>query len=282
MRRIAVLGATGMAGHVIAQHLQERGHEVYRMSRSVEKAPRNAAIDARDSEAVIAWLDSIGPDAVVNAIGVLPAEADRRPDIAVLLNAYLPHRLATYYQGQSTRIIHLSTDCVYSGTSGGYRETSLPDGMSIYDRSKAMGELVNTKDLTFRMSIIGPDISESGVGLFNWFMKQSGQVNGYSQVMWNGITTIELARAIDAALEQGVAGLYHLVPDCGIDKLSLLKLFREVFEKYDVEIIPYERVVSDKTLVNTRSDFHFVIPNYGTMVEDMRIWVYAHRDMYHY
>lgn len=229
--KIAVLGSTGMAGHVVAQYLEECGHTVYRASRSETNTGVSAAIDATDFKALGAWLDRIEPQAVINCIGLLQKACENRSDLAVLLNAYLPHWLEQKYKNSSVKIIHLSTDCVFSGDRGSYLENDLPDGRTMYDRSKALGEIVNDKDLTFRMSIIGPDIDPQGIGLFNWFMKQQGSIQGYGKAIWNGVTTIELARAISAALEQNLTGLYHLIQSEPIDKCSLL----EILKKHSIE-----------------------------------------------
>ncbi|XOK60433.1 dTDP-4-dehydrorhamnose reductase family protein [Paenibacillus elgii] len=282
MKKVAVLGATGMAGHVISLYLEENGFEVYRMSRSIVPSTKNAQIDASDFDKLNIWLKDINPDFVINAIGILPKEADARPDIAILLNSYLPHMLERVYMGKSTKIIHLSTDCVFSGSSGGYTESSPTDGMTMYDRSKALGEILNEKDLTFRMSIIGPDITINGVGLFNWFMKQKGEINGFTKAIWNGVTTIELSKAIVAAIKQNLTGLYHLTPQKNINKYDLLQLFKKEFAKQDVEIIPFDDFVVDKTLINTRSDFDYQIPPYHEMIHEMALWVKKYKGMYQY
>lgn len=282
MKKVAVLGATGMAGHVISLYLEENGYDVYRTSRSITPSAKNAQIDASDFVRLISWLEEIKPDVIINAIGILPKEAEDRPDLAILLNSYLPHRLEQQYKESHTKIIHLSTDCVFSGSTGGYTEDSPTDGMTIYDRSKALGEVINDKDLTFRMSIIGPDISINGVGLFNWFMKQHGLVNGFTKAIWNGVTTIELSKAIDAAIKQNLTGLYHLTPRGNINKFDLLCLFKEEAGKTDVEIIPFDNFVVDKTLINTRTDFDFLISDYPKMIHEMILWVNEYKRMYHY
>jgi len=281
--KIAVLGSTGMAGHVVARYLEERGHAVYRSSRSERPSQVSAAIDAADFEALGRWLDQVRPDAVVNCIGVLQKVCSERADLALLLNAYLPHWLEWRYGQSAVRVIHLSTDCVFSGRSGGYREDSLKDGDTMYDRSKALGEVVNGKDLTFRMSIIGPDIDPKGAGLFNWFMSREGTVEGYSKAIWNGVTTIELARAIDAALTQGLAGLYHLVQPVPIDKCSLLEIFKAVFHRDQVSIHRVDGLQADKSLVNTRTDFSFQVRSYPEQIADLYTWVRGHEELYpHY
>lgn len=282
MARTAVLGATGMAGHVIALFLEENGYDVYRMSRDITPSANSAQIDASNFTLLTDWLDKIKPDIIINAIGILPKEADAKPDLAILLNSYLPRLLEQHYRNSLAKIIHLSTDCVFSGASGGYIETSPTDGVSIYDRSKALGEIINDKDLTFRMSIIGPDPSLNGAGLFNWFMKQHGCIQGYTRALWNGVTTIELAKAIDAAAKHNLTGLYHLTPIGYISKYDLLYLFQEMFLKTDVKIIPYDQFVVDKTLANTRTDFDYVIATYPEMINEMISWVNEHKGLYHY
>ncbi|MBP1965203.1 dTDP-4-dehydrorhamnose reductase family protein [Paenibacillus aceris] len=282
MKKIAVLGATGMAGHVIALFLEEHGYDVYRMSRSITPSAKNAQIDANDFTRLIGWLEEIKPDVIVNSIGILQREADARPDIAILLNAYLPRKLEQQFKDSPTRLIHLSTDCVFSGATGGYTEESFPDGMTNYDRSKALGEVVNGKDLTFRMSIIGPDTDVNGTGLFNWFMKQQGLTNGYTRALWNGVTTIELAKAIEAAIEQGLSGLYHLTPNGMINKFDLLHLLQREFGKKNVDIVSFDSYVVDKTLINTRTDFDYVIPTYPEMIKEMAFWVNEHKGLYQY
>jgi len=280
--KVAVLGATGMAGHVISLYLEELGYEVFRLSRSGGTEGKAISIDASDCRGLTACLDAIDPDVVVNAVGLLQKESETYPDLAVLLNAYLPHHISTHYRERRARLIHLSTDCVFSGESGGYLEHSVRDGKTMYDRTKALGEVVNDKDLTFRMSIVGPDRRKNGTGLFHWFMQQRGVVRGYTRAVWNGVTTVELARAVHEAIRQNLTGLYHLTPAATITKYELCRLFRDAFDRKDIEIVPYDGFVVDKTLVNTRSDFDFGLPDYPEMINRMALWVREHRELYSY
>lgn len=279
---IVVLGATGMAGHLISLFLEEQGYQVYRMSRSITPSKNARRIDATDFQTLLHWLDHVDPSIIINAIGLLQKECNAQPHQAILINSYLPHLLEQHFSKTTTRLIHLSTDCVFSGKTGGYSENSIPDGMTIYDRSKALGEIINSKDLTFRMSIIGPDISHNATGLFHWFMKQQGNIQGFTKVIWNGVTTIELSKAIDAAIQQNLSGLYQLVPDQHISKHDLINLFKLEFNKTDVEIIPCEDFIVNKTLVNTRSDFNFNISSYSQMISEMAKWIHDHKELYSY
>lgn len=280
--KILVLGASGMAGHVVSQYLREHGHDVQTLSSKTPFDESSHIVDATNKTALVNFLEKNTFDVVINCVGVLVKASEERKDLASYLNGYLPHFLEYRYKDTPTKIIHLSTDCVFSGHNAPYKEDSPFDGSTFYDRSKALGEIVNDKDLTFRMSIIGPDMQENGIGLFNWFMSQTGDVSGFTKAMWNGITTIELAKGIDRAINQDLTGLYHLVSDENISKFDLLGVFKEVFEKSDVQINPSNQLSVDKTLINTRTDFDFNIPDYHTMIKEMKDWIMSHKEFYNH
>lgn len=269
-----------MAGHVIATYLNEQGYDITTLSNRNKYNNDTVQLDVTDKEKLDIFLKKNKFDYVINCIGMLIKASEERKDLAVLINAYLPHFLEEIYRQSSTKIIHLSTDCVFSGKNPPYKEASIPDGELFYDRSKSLGEIINDKDLTFRMSIIGPDMQENGIGLFNWFMSQKGTVSGYTRAIWNGITTIELAKAINSAIEQNITGLYHLVPNENITKYELLKLFKETFEIKGMKIIKNDKVALDKTLINTRKDFDYKIPSYNKMILDMKDWIKSHKELY--
>ena len=198
--RFLVLGASGMAGHTISLYLKERGHEVTGFSRRpVAFLERQVNGDARDEALLARTVGGGGFDVVVNCVGVLNQHAERDPEGAAYLNGELPHVLARLAEGMPTRVFHMSTDCVFAGNTGPYTEDSVPDGETVYDRTKAAGELRDGKNLTFRNSIVGPDTDPGGIGLLNWFMAQEGPVEGWTRALWTGLTTLELARAMEAA-----------------------------------------------------------------------------------
>lgn len=281
--RILVLGAGGMAGHVIALHFLERGHHVAGLARRQLGFCPTIVADARDEESVRSAVRADSYDAVVNCVGVLNQAVDAHPADGIYLNACLPHRLAEYAKGVAGKVVHLSTDCVFSGHGdGGYREDSRPDADSMYGRSKALGELRVGGNLTFRTSIVGPDLNRNGAGLFNWFMKQRGKVSGFAGAIWTGVCTPVLARAVEAAVEQDLSGLYHLVNNERINKFELLKLFNLV-RPSPVEIIETNEFKVEKSLVNNRDDFTFSIPSYPEMVRAMAAWMERHKIYYpHY
>lgn len=269
-----------MAGHVVATYLSENGYEVDTLSAKNKLNRETVLIDVADLEKLSAYLKDKSYDVIVNCIGLLVKQSEDRKDLATYLNSFIPHFLENFYTNTSTKIIHLSTDCVFSGKNAPYKEKSSYDGDLFYDRSKALGELFNDKDLTLRMSIIGPDMQKNGTGLFNWFYAQSGDVSGYTSAIWNGVTTIVLAQAIAAAIEQNLKGLYHLVPEFNISKFDLLVLFKEIFKRKDIKLHPTNKISLDKTLVNTRVDFEFSIPDYPRMITEMKSWIDSHKSLY--
>mgnify|MGYP003293877806 CR=1 FL=1 len=129
------------------------------------------------------------------------------------------------------QFVHVSTDCVFEGTSGKYDEASFPDATSFYGRSKALGEVKNNRSVTLRTSIVGPDSNPNGIGLFQWFMNQEESVGGYTKVIWTGVTTIELAKQIEIALINNLTGLNHVVNNDFISKHDLINLFKKSFKK---------------------------------------------------
>lgn len=281
--KILVLGGAGMAGHTISLYFKEASHDVTAFSRSKVNYCNNINGDVTSFENLKKIIIESQYDAVINAIGVLNQDAEDNKSNAVLLNSYLPHFLSDTTNNMGTRIIHLSTDCVFSGKAGGYSERSFRDGETFYDRSKALGEIENSKDLTFRSSIIGPDTKEKGIGLFNWFMKQEGTINGFTKAIWTGVTTLTLAKAMEQALKENLTGLYNLVNNQTITKYDLLKLFNKYMKDDKIEILPSDKVLLDKSLVNNRSDFSFEVPSYEAMIIEMNEWIYDHKELYpHY
>ena len=218
--KFLVLGCNGMAGHMLSLYLKEGGYEVDGFARKESPFIHTVLGDARDTGLLRNIIEKGNYRAVINCIGVLNKFAELNHEAAVFLNSYVPQFLAKITEKSATQIIHISTDCVFSGSRGCYTESDFPDGKLFYDRSKALGELDNEKDITFRMSIVGHDANEKGIGLINWFMQQQGKVKGYKNAMWTGQTTLQLAKTIEHAARQRVHGLYNMVPE---DKIRVLK-----------------------------------------------------------
>lgn len=281
--KLCILGCNGMAGHTIALYMQERGHEVFGFDRTESKYVKSVAGDARDTSFLRDLVLDGHYDSVINCIGILNQNAEKDKELAVFLNAYLPHFLVDITKDTSTQIIHMSTDCVFSGKRGGYIEDDLRDGETFYDRSKALGELDDNKNITLRNSIIGPDVNPKGIGLMNWFMQQKGGIRGFSKAMWTGQTTLQLAKTMEKAALEKAHGLYNTVPDHSISKYELLALMNRYLKDESVSITADDTLVVDKSLVRTNYDFTYRIPDYESMISELAEWVMQHKAMYpHY
>lgn len=281
--RFLILGCNGMAGHLISLYLKENGHDVIGFARSESRYIDTILGDATDADLIRAIIHEGKYDSVINCIGLLNQFAEKNKSQAVYLNGYLPHYLAEITSGTDTQIIHMSTDCVFSGKRGQYTETDERDGQTFYDRTKAMGEIEDDKNVTLRQSIVGPDIKANGIGLLNWFMQQKGQVNGYTKAMWTGQTTLQLAKTMEAAATERAHGLYNTVPDTNISKYELLKLFNHYMRNDEININAVDGVNADKSLKRTRFEFDYRIPDYETQVAELSEWMMAHKELYpHY
>ena len=278
-----VCGCNGMAGHTISLYLQEQGHEVYGFDLQESKYIKSFAGNAFDTETIAKVIKEGNYDSVINCIGVLNQFAEQDHALASFLNSYFPHFLAKTTEGTDTQVIHMSTDCVFSGKKGAYTEDDLQDGTTFYDRSKALGELNDDKNITLRNSIVGPDINPKGIGLLNWFLHQEGEINGYTKAISTGQTTLQLAKTMEQAAKEKAHGLYNTVPDHGISKYELCKLFNHYFRNDRIVINPVEGVNADKSLKRTHFEFDYLIPDYDVMVAELAECVKKHRDMYpHY
>ncbi len=126
-------------------------------------------------------------------------------------------------------------------------------------------------------------MKENGIGLFNWFMKQNGNINGYSKAIWTGVTTLTLAKAMERAAMENIKGIYNLVNNQSISKFDLLGLFNKHMRDGKINILPSDAVNLNKSLVNNRKDFSFEVPSYEQMVIEMKEWINNHKELYpHY
>lgn len=280
--RFLVLGSAGMAGHVMTQFLRERGHEVDGVGRRARAGLEPTfLLDVRDLDHLSEVLDRGHYDVVVNCVGLLIAASDQRPAEAVAVNAHLPQWLAEKLAASPTRLFHLSTDCVFSGEAGPYLLTDPYDGQRVYDRSKALGEVRNDKDLTLRMSIIGPELTQDGTGLFHWVMQQHGEIEGWTAALWNGITTIELARCVEQLAHAQDSGVIHVVPQQHLTKFQLVSRLVTTFGR-PVRVRAVTGHGVDKRLLPGPSPA-MTVQDYDTMMSELRDWVADHPQLYrHY
>ncbi|MFJ7684934.1 dTDP-4-dehydrorhamnose reductase family protein [Peribacillus butanolivorans] len=282
--KIFVIGANGMAGHMIVNYLRSLPNtDVYASIRGQSNHPKIFQLDLTNEKLTFEVLQQIRPDIVINAVGILNDDTIKRLKEAIFINSLFPHILASYGDELGFKLIHISTDCVFSGLKGKHKEDHPTDGTTVYAKTKSLGEVIDKRHVTIRTSIIGPELRKHGIGLFQWFMKQTGKIKGYQHVFWNGVTTLELSKAIAWIIPHNIGGLVHLVGDSEISKCYLLNLLKDEFNKKDVQIVPSTSEKSDKTLINTRRDFTYKVPPYPTMIQELKQWMKENQKMYsHY
>jgi dTDP-4-dehydrorhamnose reductase len=270
--RLLILGGKGMAGHLLVQYFQKcTPYEVLFTTR--DNRDGGLYLEAKDSASVEKMIEDLSPDIMINCIGILNQSAERNPLDAYLINGKLPHHLQKAADKVGGKLIHISSDCVFSGEYGDHTEQDTPDGFTMYARTKRLGEIKSDPHLTIRTSIIGPEVRAEGIGLLHWFMQQEGIVKGYRYTLWNGVTTLELAKFVHHVIELPVSGLFHLVSPAKISKLELLHLFQTVFEINNVTLVPDENIKINRTLINTRKDVDYAVPGYETMLNELREWM---------
>jgi len=279
MKKVLVLGATGLIGHQVCLRLMEQpDYELVHMAHQRKLNDATILLDARDERAFEEKIVEIRPDVIVNCMGILIAEANQHPEHAIFLNAYMPHRLKSIADAMDAKLIHISTDCVFSGKKGGYLETDIRDADDIYGRAKGLGEVSDVPHLTLRTSVVGPELKE-GEELFHWFMRQEGCIRGFTRAWWSGVTTLELARVVQWAIEQDIQGLYHVTNGQPINKYDLLMLFKKYTGK-DIAIDAIDGRVTNKSLLDTRQLLADPVSDYETMVAEMVGFMKVHGDLY--
>lgn len=281
-KKAIVFGSNGMSGHIISDCLKVLGWSIYNVEINYSSCS-NIDIDKDKAGLDIILNNNKDVDCVISVARYLVKQSEQNITDAIYVNSWFPHYLERYYKDSKTKIIHLSTDCVFSGFCGNYKERDNKDGIGNYAVTKSLGEIINKKDLTIRTAIIGPEIETNESELFDWFMKQTGDINGYSNAFCSGLTTLELAKFISQIIDNPISGIYHLCNDKKISKIDLLKLIKIIWKKNDVNIKDYELTYSvDKSLVNTRTDYKYTVPSYQKMFEELKQYMDTKKDTYKY
>ena len=256
--RVLVFGANGMLGHKVYQEFNPRFDTWGTIRDSIEpwqhlpflrkdKIVEN--VEASSRESIIYALDRAQPEVVVNCIGIVKQLKDGdSPVSAITVNALLPHWLAELCQERGIRLIHISTDCVFSGKGGNYSENALPDPYDLYGRTKLLGEVTEKNCLTLRTSIIGRELKRT-VGLLEWFLSQKGKtVQGYKYAIFSGFITSELAFILAEIVSNHpeLHGLHHISSE-PINKYDLLCMIKETLN-LQITINEYTGFFVDRSL----------------------------------
>jgi len=286
--RILILGGDGMLGHRLLRQFVAR-HETrvtlrgpladYARFGLFDRGNAYDGIDARDPSAIDRVVSGFAPDAVVNAIGIVKQRKDDVNDVlSVEVNGIFPHLLARVCRRHGARLVHLSTDCVYSGRKGNYSEDDRPDPEDAYGFSKLLGETGGPGVLTLRTSMIGQELHRK-TGLVEWFLGQEkgAAIAGWRKAVFSGFTTAELARVIEIVLTKHprAAGLYH-ASAAAISKYELLSALNRLLER-GVTIVPDESVVCDRSLDSRRfqAEFNYVPPAWEIMLAELAAGIRA-------
>jgi dTDP-4-dehydrorhamnose reductase len=261
-RKILVLGASGMLGNAVFRYFnQSNDFNVYGTMRSdicKKFFPQDSqskilsSIDVESQDSLISLFDFVRPEIVINCIGLVKQlKESESPLAAVPINTLLPHKLANLCGLIDARFIHMSTDCVFSGAKGMYREDDFPDAGDVYGRSKFMGEVDYPHAITLRTSIIGHELNGSR-SLVGWFLAQSEKVTGYKNAIFSGLPTIEIARVLKDFVipNEELRGLYHLSVD-PINKFDLLQLISIQYNK-QIQIDGDMKYMIDRSLDSTK------------------------------
>ncbi len=282
--KILVLGVSGMLGNAMVRVLNEQSDwQVYGTLRS-DSSKRFfnddigkrllSGIDVENYDSLLQVFNQVRPNIVINCVGLIKQLAEADDPLQVIpINTLLPHRLARLCELTNTRLVHMSTDCVFSGDKGGYKETDESDARDLYGRSKFLGELNYANTVTLRTSIIGHEL-QSKHGLVNWFLSQHDRCNGYTKAIFSGLPTVALAQVVrDLVIpNKHLTGVYHVAAQ-PISKYELLHKVAEVYGKA-IEILPNEQLVIDRSLNADRFNdmTGYIAPSWSELIKIMRTY----------
>lgn len=278
---ILVLGASGMLGNAMIRVMSGKTDwQVYGTVRSesskrffsAEIAERLlTGLDVEQHDSLMQAFIRARPDVVINCVGLIKQLADAEDPLqAIPINSLLPHRLSRLCELTGARLVHMSTDCVFAGDKGDYRESDLSDAKDLYGRSKFMGEVAYPHAVTLRTSIIGHEL-QSAHGLVGWFLSQQQRCKGFTRAIFSGLPTVVLAQIIrDVVIPRGdLSGVYHVAAQ-PISKYDLLKLIADVYGK-SIEIVPDDGLVIDRSLNadRFRDATGYVAPDWRSLIKSM-------------
>ncbi len=281
--RILILGGDGMLGHRLHMHLLQRDHDVrVTLRRGLADyaryelfTPENSytGVEVRDQGKLLEAFANFRPEAVVNAVGIVKQRGAAKEAIPSLeVNSLLPHRLALLCRAAGARLVHMSTDCVFSGRRGNYTEEDIPDPEDLYGRTKLLGEVAEPGCVTLRTSILGLELSRK-TGLIEWFLAQKGTtIWGFTKAIYAGLTTAEMSRVIERVLVEHpeLSGVWQVASE-PISKYDLLVRFSEILGRDDVNIVPEDSVRIDRSLsaLAFEKATGYSAPDWNEMLEEL-------------
>lgn len=282
MKKVLVLGSTGMLGHLVYNFLEStNSYDLYNLSFRNKLNSETIIIDITNQKRISSKIEEITPDVIINCVGILIKGSKENIKNTIYINAYFPHLLKEICERTNCKLIHISTDCVFSGMSGNYFENSVKDAVDIYGKTKSLGEFDDEKNLCIRTSIIGPEIKKNGEGLFHWLFNQRGEIFGFKNVYWSGVTTLELSKIIHFSIEKNIVGLWNCTNQNPISKYELLEIIIDRYNLLQIDLKENLEVKSNKSLYSNR-DISYKIPDYSTMVEELKFYMERNKTTYNY
>tara|TARA_Y200000002_G_scaffold381246_1_gene394765 strand:- start:8361 stop:9221 length:861 start_codon:yes stop_codon:yes gene_type:complete len=279
--KILVLGITGMLGHkafsIFSENSKFETFGTVRKTKAIENYVKDSYnifsnVDALNPKSAFKLIDQLNPDIILNCIGVIKQLKEAKdPILSIEINSLFPHKLANHIKNSKIRLIHISTDCVFSGDRGNYREIDSSDAKDLYGKTKFLGELTNYDNcITLRTSIIGPEL-KGKLSLLEWFLAQKKSVKGFSNAIYSGFTTLELINIIENYVFKKPMknGLYHLSSN-PISKLELLKKINKIYKK-EILIERFDDFNNNKTLNSDlfKNDFGYIVKSWDQMISEM-------------
>ncbi|MDP3192350.1 SDR family oxidoreductase [Rhodoferax sp.] len=282
--KVLVIGASGMIGSTVLRVMSEKKR--WQVSGTVRNGdakrffPDHIAeriikgVDVEHPDALTKVLDAVRPDVVINCAGLTKHKPEAEdPLVSIPINTLMPHRLAGLCKLAGARLIHVSTDCVFSGEQGNYTEEDLADARDVYGKSKALGEVTYPHTVTLRTSTIGHEF-ETKYGLLEWFLSQEGRCKGYKRAIFSGLPTSVFAEVVrDVVIPNSeLSGLYHVAAQA-INKFDLLKLIAKAYDK-EIEIEPDDKLAIDRSLDASRfrEATGYVAPAWPELIKTMRAY----------
>ena len=282
MKKVLVLGSTGMLGHIVYHFLDSTNkYDLFNLSFRNKLNSKTIIVDISDQEKLSNLINEISPDVIINCIGILIKGSNENIKNTIYVNGYFPHWLKGVCKEINCKLIHISTDCVFSGKNGGNDENSIKDAIDDYGKTKSLGEFDSFNHLCIRTSIIGPELKQNGEGLMHWLFNQQGTINGFKNVFWSGVTTLELAKANHFSIENDISGLWNLTNGEAISKYELLKTIIKTFSIHKLKLEANTDKISDKSLKSIRG-IGYEVPSYRIMLEDLAKYYGENKKIYNY
>tara|TARA_B100001250_G_scaffold313148_1_gene275191 strand:+ start:5017 stop:5889 length:873 start_codon:yes stop_codon:yes gene_type:complete len=282
-KRIMILGSTGMLGHMLFFYLKKnKKFKIYNLSFRKKLNSKSIICDIHNISDLKKILKRIKPEIIINSIGILPQNPKFNKINSIFINSLFPQRLKEISKELNSKIIQISTDCVFDGKRGKYSENDIPNEIKTYGLTKILGEITGTQHLTIRTSIIGPELKKEGKGLLHWVFNENGKIKGYNKAIWGGITTLELSKVIEYCISYNISGLYHVTNGESISKYDLLNLIKREFKLNQIEIIKDSSIIYDRSLISERSDINYKFSSYDKMISELNLFYSINKDLYSY